>query len=117
MAEDFENHRRIFNRSDDLQGAAAVGAVFHGDIEDPFEQPGPAHAGGLSLTLGVIGWAARWHALAERERFDCATWRWAPARHGSGSRVPGNTLETDLGLNDFRNHHRRYVSLSRRAPQ
>ena len=29
---------------DDLQGAAAVGAVFNVDVEDPFEQPGPAHA-------------------------------------------------------------------------
>src|SRR5262249_55961923 len=25
---------------------------------------------------------ARWHALPERERFDCATWRWAPAHRG-----------------------------------
>src|SRR5215469_14486971 len=33
VAEDFVDHRRIFNRSDDLQGAAAVGAVFHVDIE------------------------------------------------------------------------------------
>jgi len=33
MTEDFDNHRRIFDGSDDLQGAAAVGAAFHGDIE------------------------------------------------------------------------------------
>jgi len=39
MAEDFDNHRRIFNGRDDLQGAAAVGAVFDVDVEDPFEQP------------------------------------------------------------------------------
>jgi len=56
MAENFDNHRRIFDGGDDLQGAAAVGAAFHVDIEDPFEQPGPAHAWYLSLTLGVIGW-------------------------------------------------------------
>ena len=55
MAEDFDNHRRIFDGGDDLQAAGAVGAVFHVDIEDPFEQPGPAHARGLSLALGVIG--------------------------------------------------------------
>jgi hypothetical protein len=24
---------------------------------------------------------SRWHALAERERFYCATWRWAAKRH------------------------------------
>jgi hypothetical protein len=36
MAEDLDNHRRIFDGGDDLQGAAAVGAVFHVDIEDSF---------------------------------------------------------------------------------
>jgi len=35
MAEGFDNHRRIFDGGDDLQGTAAVGAVF--DVEDPFE--------------------------------------------------------------------------------
>jgi uncharacterized protein YciI len=55
MAEDLVDHRRIFNRGDDLQGAAAVRAVFHVDIEDTFEQPGPTHARRFSLTLGVIG--------------------------------------------------------------
>jgi hypothetical protein len=34
MAEDLDDHRRIFNRGDDLQGTAAVGAVFDVDIED-----------------------------------------------------------------------------------
>jgi hypothetical protein len=33
MSKDFDNHRRIFDRGDDLQGAAAIGAVFHVDIE------------------------------------------------------------------------------------
>src|SRR5262245_41364657 len=45
-------HRRIFDggpstrlrTGDDLQAAAAVRAVFDVDVEDPFEQPGPAHA-------------------------------------------------------------------------
>ena len=55
MAEDFGDHRWIFNRGDDLQGAAAVRAVLDVDVEDPFEQPGPAHARRFSLTLGVIG--------------------------------------------------------------
>src|SRR4029450_5325701 len=43
MGEDFDNHRRIFDGGDDLQAAAAVRAVFDVDVEDPFEQPGPAH--------------------------------------------------------------------------
>ena len=55
MAEDFDNHRRIFDGSDDLQGAAAVGAALDVDVEDPFEQSRPTHARRFSLTLGVIG--------------------------------------------------------------
>ena len=31
-------------RSDDLQAARAVAAVFDVDVEDPFEQPGPTQA-------------------------------------------------------------------------
>ena len=56
MAEDFDNHRRIFDGGDDLQGAAAVGAVFHVDVEDPFEQPGPAQARRLTVGVGVIAY-------------------------------------------------------------
>ena len=55
MAEDLDDDWRIFNRGDDLQGAAAVGAVLHVDVEDPFEQPDPAHARCFSLGTGVIG--------------------------------------------------------------
>ena len=63
MAKDFDNHRRIFDggpstrlrTGDDLQSAAAVRAVLDVDVEDPFEQSGPAHARRFSLTLGVIG--------------------------------------------------------------
>jgi hypothetical protein len=33
MAEDLDDHWRIFNGADDLQGAAAGGAAF--DVEDP----------------------------------------------------------------------------------
>jgi hypothetical protein len=35
MGEDSDNHRRILDGSDDLQGAAAVQAAI--DVEDPFE--------------------------------------------------------------------------------
>jgi len=41
MTEDFDNHRRIIDGGDNLQGTAAVGTVFHVDVEDAFEQPGP----------------------------------------------------------------------------
>ena len=54
MAEDFDNHRRIFDRGDDLQAAAAVRAVFDVDVEDPFEQPGPTHARRRTLRVRVI---------------------------------------------------------------
>jgi hypothetical protein len=45
MRENPEDHRRIFDRSDDLHGNAAVRAGF--DVEDPFEQICPE--GALSL--------------------------------------------------------------------
>ena len=54
MAEDFDDYRRIFDRGDDLQGAAAVGAVFHVDIEDPFEQSRPAHARRRALRVSAL---------------------------------------------------------------
>ena len=47
MAEDFDNHRRIFDRSDDLQSAAAVRAVFDVNVEDPFEQSGQLMRAGV----------------------------------------------------------------------
>ena len=52
MGEDFDNHRRIFDRGNDLQGSAAVRAVFDVDVEDPFEQP--THAHGASVRMSVI---------------------------------------------------------------
>ena len=39
MSENPGNHRGLFKSGNDLQGAATVGAVFHVDIENPFEQP------------------------------------------------------------------------------
>jgi hypothetical protein len=55
MGEDPEDHWRIFDGGDDLQGAAAVRAVVDVDIEDPFEQPGPTHARRRTLRVSVIG--------------------------------------------------------------
>src|SRR5262245_23485403 len=55
MTEDFDNHRRIFDRGDDLQGAAAVRTVFHVD-EDAFEQPGPADVRRRALPVSVLAW-------------------------------------------------------------
>jgi hypothetical protein len=46
--------RRRLRTGDDLQGAAAVGAAFHVDIEDPFEQPGPTQARRRALRMSVI---------------------------------------------------------------
>ena len=45
MSENPGNHGGLFDGGDDFQGAATVGAVFEVDIEDPFEEPGPAQAG------------------------------------------------------------------------
>lgn len=44
MSKDPDNHWRIFDSDDDLQGAAAVRAVVDVDIQDPLEQPGPSNA-------------------------------------------------------------------------
>jgi len=39
LAEDFANNNCLFDRGDDLQSAAPVGAVFDVDVEDRFEEP------------------------------------------------------------------------------
>ena len=39
---------------DDLQAAAAVGAVFDVDVEDPFEQPGPTDARRRALRVSAL---------------------------------------------------------------
>jgi len=57
MAEDLVDYRRIFDRSNDLQGTGAVRAMFDVDVEDPFEQPGPAHARRFSVGSGVWTWS------------------------------------------------------------
>ena len=62
MGEDFGDHRWIFDAcpeprrrgGDNLQSAAAVGAVFHVDIEDSFEQSRLAHARRRALRLSVL---------------------------------------------------------------
>src|SRR5262247_1600326 len=54
--EDFDNHRRIIDGGDNLQGTAAVGTVFHVDGEDAFEQPGPADARRRALPVSVLAW-------------------------------------------------------------
>ena len=60
VREDLLDDRRLQDRSDDLQLAAAVRAVLEVDLEDPFEQPGPAHSHRLAmravrLALGGLG--------------------------------------------------------------
>ncbi len=44
MGEDLLDHRRLQDRRDDLQLAAAVRAVLKVEIEDALEQTGPARA-------------------------------------------------------------------------
>ena len=44
MGEDSDDHGRLFDGSDDLQGAAARWAVFEVDLEDAFEQARPTQA-------------------------------------------------------------------------
>jgi hypothetical protein len=39
LAEDFATNNCLFNRGDGLQSAAAVGAVFDVNVEDPFAEP------------------------------------------------------------------------------
>ena len=54
MGEDLDDYRRIFDGSDDLQAAAAVGAVFDVDVEDPFEQSCPTDARRRALRVSVL---------------------------------------------------------------
>ena len=62
MGEDFGDHRRIFDACPErVEGAAIIfkappqlGQCSKVDIEDPFEQSGPAHAWCLSLRLSVF---------------------------------------------------------------
>ena len=56
MAEDLVDHRRIFDRSDDLQIAAAGRAALDVKVEYPFEQSSPAHARRFFLRRGLSGW-------------------------------------------------------------
>lgn len=45
MGEDSDNHWRVLDSGDDLEGAATVQALVDVDFEDLFEQPGPIQAG------------------------------------------------------------------------
>ena len=45
LGEDLRNDVGMFDGGDDLQGAAAAGAVFQVDIKHPLEQAGAAHGG------------------------------------------------------------------------
>jgi len=51
MTEDLVDHRRIFDGSDDLQAAAAVGAALDVKVEDPFEQNAWSKSPGLKSEL------------------------------------------------------------------
>ena len=53
MTEDFDNHRRIIDGGDNLQGTAAVGAVFYVDVEvDRPKKQGGAYGSNNSSNNG-----------------------------------------------------------------
>jgi len=54
MAEDLVDHRRVFDSRDDLQSAAAVGAMLHVKGKDPFQESRPARA--RRRALRVASW-------------------------------------------------------------
>ncbi len=57
MGEDLGDHGGMLDGGDDLQGAAAQGAVFHIDRENSFEQPGPLIGAGAARG-GTSAWSA-----------------------------------------------------------
>ena len=85
MAEDLDDHRRVFDRGDDLQGAAAVRAVFDVDVEDPFEQPGLAHARRRASRVSVI--ARELCCMLYRTRDNFRTQLCVGREHAMGGRV------------------------------
>ena len=54
MGENLGDDPGFFDGGDDLEFAAAMRATFHVDIEHPFEQPGPAHAGRTGVIEGAV---------------------------------------------------------------
>ncbi len=65
MRENLGNHRRIFDRGDALQAAAALRAVFNIDIEYAFEQARPTHTRRGATRGRVIGGTAHRGMLGE----------------------------------------------------
>src|SRR5215831_2248547 len=78
--------------------------VSYGDTRSNSERAAPSACVGRRFSASQIVWnrsprragcparelprlGTRWQAVPERERFYCATSRWAPARHESGSDV------------------------------
>ncbi len=55
MREDIFDHRGVNDGGDDLQGAAAVWAVFDVNIENALEQARPTQARGRMVRVGMIG--------------------------------------------------------------
>ena len=62
MREYPDNHRRFFDRGDDLQVAATLRAVFEVDIEHALEQTRPAHARrrAVLMVVCIIAGFLRW---------------------------------------------------------
>ena len=65
VGEDLGDHGWMLDGGDDLQGAAAAGAVFQVDIEHPFERAGPTMRAGAAAgdaSACPLGYG-RWPAL------------------------------------------------------
>ena len=74
MGEDFDNHRRIFDRGNDLQGSAVVRAVFDVDVEAQLMLAVRVIACGRGCLLWRIGndftalCVRRQHAMPDRRQ-------------------------------------------------
>jgi hypothetical protein len=72
---------------DDLQSAAAVRAVLHVDVEDPFEQLGPAAARRRALPVSVLAWGLGGRRCRSGNDFTAQLRVWR--QHGIFSRFAG----------------------------
>jgi len=95
MAEDFDNHRWIFDACPErVEGAAMIfkappqfGQCSMSMSKTRLSSRGPAHARRFSVGSGVIGRGLGGTLCRSGNDFYCATSRWVLARHGSESDV------------------------------
>ena len=83
MREYPDNHRRLFDDGDDLQGTATLRAVFEVDIEHALEQARPAHA--CRRFMRVVGRISARFLRCARHNRGAQPRVGAPARRENGS--------------------------------